>query len=246
MRYAIVLLVLLAGCGNDAAAPKAIVPSLSIVVGDGQTDTVGKTLPVQLGAKLTDATTGLPLPGRVLNWVIVTGGGQLFVGVTQTATDGTGRNSWTLGPNAGGQTVVARYIDPETGATVTFDTAKVTAIPASAWAFEAGFGPNANPNGVNYLAAGDTGLVVYDFKDVHGNQTTSCADQGAWDRVTWFSADSAALTPLGTVVVLKDGRHATQVLANAGHAGPVEIRGDGGSCVPPAGSPRAGVVFITQ
>ena len=65
--------ILLAACGQDSSSPR-IQPLLSIVAGDGQVDTVGKTLPVQLGAQLTDASSGAPLPVRVLNWVAVDGG----------------------------------------------------------------------------------------------------------------------------------------------------------------------------
>lgn len=191
MRYVTAALLLLAACSSNTAAPKIIVPSLSIVAGDAQTDTVGKTLPVQLGAKLTDATTGLPLPGRVLNWVVVTGGGALFVGVTQTGSDGTGKNSWTLGTSAGGQKVVARYIDPETGAAVTLDTATATAIAGAAASF------NIVPDSldVHFSAAQtDTLAVEVGSADSYGNATAPCQSLG------WASEDTTRIWSLGTTV----------------------------------------------
>lgn len=127
MRYALVLFALLAACGKDSPAP-VIVPSLSIVEGDAQRDTVGRALPVQLGAKLVDSASGAPLAGRVLNWVVVDGGGQVFAPITQTGSQGLARNQWTLGMAVGRQKLVARYIDPESGEAVTLDTATATAV----------------------------------------------------------------------------------------------------------------------
>lgn len=223
-RFVVVLALIAAACGKDAVAP-AVVPELSIVSGDSQRDTVGRVLPVELTAKLVDRQSGAPLPGRVLNWLVVAGGGAIFAPQTQTASDGTARQSWTLGPTAGPQKIVARWLNPETGEPVTLDTAYATAMPARAARFLATFGPNPNPAGLNVLAVGDTGLIVYWVADIYGNTDAPCADGGPVDRIVWSSADSAALLPLGTAVVLSDGRHATQVLAQAARGAGILVRG---------------------
>jgi hypothetical protein len=109
------------------------VPQLVIVAGDRQTDTVGRTLAAQIQARLTDALNGAPLPGRIVNWIVVEGGGSVFAPVGQTGSDGVARQTWTLGMTVGKQKLVARWIDPETGATVTLDSALATALPG--WNF---------------------------------------------------------------------------------------------------------------
>lgn len=201
-------------CGKDAAAPKVIVPSLSIVAGQAQTDTVGKTLPVQLGAKLTDAATGLPLPGRVLNWVVVSGGGQVFAAVTQTGSDGLGKNSWTLGTSAGGQKVVARYIDPETGAPVTLDTANATAIPGPPTRFSL---PGAQDTSIarSQLPNDSDVLFEYELRDQFGNISWNCAGKSSPAAWTWtFNSvgttvpNPPLLTARDTVVVIGERRFA--------------------------------------
>jgi hypothetical protein len=148
---------------------------------------VGKTLPVQLGAKLTDANSGAPLSGRILNWAVVQGNGTLFVAVTQTGSDGVGRNSWTLGTVTGSQKVVARYIDPGTGTPVTLDTARATALVAAAtllWANNDG--PWPHPTGTAWntppVHNGDTLRLYYGFKDQYGNLEAAACGSVNW---TW-------------------------------------------------------------
>jgi hypothetical protein len=158
-------------CGGDSQGPR-IQPSLSFVSGDAQSDTVGKTLPIQLGARLTDAGTGQPVAGRILTWSTVDGG-SLFVTITQTGSDGIGRNSFTLDTHVGTQRVVARYIDPDTGEPVTLDTAVATAVAGRAnvvWM---------NPEGTVTAGKG-TLSVYYGFWDSYFNETWACADPVHW------------------------------------------------------------------
>ncbi len=184
MRTLLIPLLLLAACGHDSPAPQ-IHASLAFVSGDAQVDTVGKTLPVQLGAKLMDANSGAPLPGRILNWSVVNGGGTLFVAVTQTGSDGVGRNSWTLGPIAGEQKVVARYIDPDTGEPVTLDTARATALVRTAallWANNDG--PFPHPSGYAWntppMHSGQRFSLYYGFWDQYGNLGAPTCGSVAW------------------------------------------------------------------
>lgn len=183
---------LIVACQQDGIQPQ-LVPLVEIVAGDAQTDTVGKTLPVQLAAALTDKESGAPLPGRILNWSVAAGAGEVFVTVTQTGSDGVARNQWTLGPAAGGQKLVARYIDPETGEPVTLDTAFATALPGGAATFHA-----RRPDDRVQVYVGDTVTVLYSYSDAHGNPTWVCVGGANPDSIGWQTEKVAVLRPLGT------------------------------------------------
>lgn len=236
MRYVLVVLVLV-GCGTDASAP-AIVPELSIIAGDAQTDTVGKTLPQRITAALRDRQSGAPLAGRVVNWVVVEGGGGVFAGVVQTGADGLARQQWTLGTAPGNQKLVARWIDPDTGEPVTVDTARAMAVSGVAASFLVNF------SGSNVLAVGDTGIIAYWYEDQFGNGTTACTDRGSPDRVVWSSADTAALEPLGTTLTLSNGKRATQVVARGARTYGVDVSASGAACAP--SSSNVGVSYLIR
>ena len=192
-RFLSAAMILLAACSGSAGPSAPVQPSLRIVNGANQTDTAGHTLPVQIGAKLTDAHSGKPLPGRILNWSVVTGGGSLFLSGTTTGSDGIGRNSWTLGPAAGPQSVVAQYVDPDTGTPVT-DTARATALLATAaliWANSDG--PSPHPAGIAWTTTpvhhGQTFTLYYGFLDQYGN-----VGAVACGPVVWHYSNPAADT----------------------------------------------------
>lgn len=205
-RFWLMAVALLAGCSaSDGGTSAPTRPSLAIVSGANQTDTVGKTLPVQIGAKLTDANSGAPLSGRILNWSVVTGGGALFVAVTQTGSDGIGRNSWTLGLSVGQQTVVARYIDPDTGTPITTDTARATALYAAAaliWANNEA--PSPHPAGIAWssppISRGQTFTLYYGFIDQYGNVGAAACGPVDW-HFTGNPADDTIAT-VGAPVLL--------------------------------------------
>jgi hypothetical protein len=239
MRSALPLtLLILAACGKDATQPAPLVPELSIVAGDAQSDTVGKTLPTELAARLVDRQSGAPLGGRILNWVVIQGGGSVFAAQTQTAVDGTARQSWTLGPVAGSQKLVARWLNPETGEPVTLDTALALGVPGRAVSFVIGL------VGSTQLAVGDTATILYWYRDAHGNRNAPCADGGVGDRVTWTSADSAAVLPLGNATPLVDG-WATRVVALAARTPGIDVYGHARSTCAPQDS-ISGISFLVR
>jgi hypothetical protein len=205
-----ILMLAIAACGKDSSSPQ-IQPELSIVAGDVQIDTVGKTLPTELGAKLTDKNSGLPLPGRVINWVVLEGGGQTFVSVSQTASDGVARNTWTLGTLAGGQKLVARWLDPETGDPVTLDTAIATAVPANAASIAL---PGATDTSVarSQLTNGSWILVEFRYVDQFGNRTWACSGPASpanwsWQYNSINVPNPPLLIPLDTTVIDDAGHH---------------------------------------
>ena len=96
------------GCsGGDLVLPSPMEPALiEIVDGDDQVGTPGQPLNDALVVRLVD-TAGVGVPGETVTWVVSTGGGS--VSPETGTTDGSGRASaeWTLGPDAGPNTVSA-------------------------------------------------------------------------------------------------------------------------------------------
>jgi len=177
----VVLAAVTTACGSETSAPRQQ-PSLSIVAGDNQVDTIGSTLPIQIAAAVTDRTTGAPLPGRVVNWIIAGGGGSVFVPVTQTGNDGIARNTYTLGSSVGVQKLLARYIDPDTGTPIT-DTAFATALPGRPtllWANNEAF---PHPDGIAWVLVpvtpGAPFSVYFGFQDRNRN-ARRCTDLVTW------------------------------------------------------------------
>jgi hypothetical protein len=180
MKHSLLLfIVLLAACGTDGTAPPAIIPELSIIAGNAQTDTIGKTLATQITAALTDKASGAPLAGRIVNWVVVEGGGQVFAAVVQTGADGMARQQWTLGMTPGSQKLVARWLNPDTGEPVTLDTAYATALPRPTF-----YLVNTSPDNVTVDIAWRTG-------ETQTVSTTALAPRCAFLA---FVGDSATLT----------------------------------------------------
>lgn len=204
--FSLVVLSFVLACSNSEA-PQPMIPQLQIAAGNNQTAAVGKELPSSVGALLSDKTTGTPLPGRVVNWLVVSGGGAVFAGATETGTNGVASQRWTLGGQIGEQRLVARWVDPETGQPFTIDTAKATAVADVAMEFHAVFGGPSN------LAVNDVGIIEYWFEDDYGNTTTLCLDAGSPDRITWVSDDPSSLEVQAGVLTRPNGRHAVTVKA---------------------------------
>ena len=218
MRGLVVVSALAFAACSDAGGPApVIVPQLAIVAGDLQTDAVMRTLPVQLGAKLTNKATGEPLPGRIVNWVVVEGGGAVFAAVTQTASDGVARQSWTLGPHVGNQKLIARWLNPETGEPVTLDTARAVATPDTAATFYV-----VGSHDMLFHPPLDTIAVSYGYSDRWSNSTRSCGGTRDPDGLTWvayggdpYGADSLVrplrVDPVAHALLIEVGGYAPSV-----------------------------------
>ncbi len=79
---------------------------LVLVSGNGQTASPGEQLPRPLVVRLVDED-GNAVPNRAVTWVIGVGGGSASPSTSTTGDNGEAETRWTLGPNAGANTLNA-------------------------------------------------------------------------------------------------------------------------------------------
>lgn len=125
--------VALVACHKDTTAPATPPPripaTMLIVAGQSQSGTVGAQLPTPLRVRVLDSSNA-PLGGQVVNFHVVSGGGQMFAGVNVTDDSGVAQDLWTLGIHlADSQRVEARAVDNKTGAALTFATFSAIPLP---------------------------------------------------------------------------------------------------------------------
>jgi len=185
MRRSLPLLVLLAAC-SDAGGPSArLTPTaFQVVAGAAQVDTVARELKDMIALRVLAADAG-PVPNYPINWTALDGG-SVFAPVAYSGTDGVARQKWTLGTVAGQQRLVARALDPETGAVLVDDTVTAEAMPDVAWGFWQ------HPAGGVTVAVGDSAWLWLERHDAHGNAGAPCADRGPGDLIAWGSDSTLA------------------------------------------------------
>lgn len=126
--------------GGDG--PQLSANVVEVIGGNDQTGPVGQQLPTPIRIQVLDtieaggsAAAGappsepVPIPGQLVNFVITSGGGSVFVGSVQTDSLGQAQNLWTLGPTSGTQCLEARAM--EGGVPVTFAQVCATATPGA-------------------------------------------------------------------------------------------------------------------
>ncbi|MGH7754325.1 MAG: hypothetical protein ACREN5_16080, partial [Gemmatimonadales bacterium] len=115
----------LPGCG-DGIGPTAL--SVAVVTGDGQSDTVGRTLGTPLVVVVI--RDGAPAADVTVSWSVLSGGGTLSFGTPSTTDNlGIARAAFTLGPLAGQQKAQARVAGAR-GSPVVFTAAASADRPA--------------------------------------------------------------------------------------------------------------------
>ena len=148
-----VLSLALLNCSDSSGPsedPQLVAAIVDVVQGDAQVDTVGQQLPVPIRVVVYDtsavsdavgvrgaAATPTPVPGQLVNFVVVSGGGSVFAGAAITDSAGHAQELWTLGGAAGAQCLEARAVNQETGAPITYAQVCATAVPGAL--DEAGF-----------------------------------------------------------------------------------------------------------
>ena len=96
-----------------------------ILSGNDQTGGAGTELPLALTLQIEDEN-GTPVPDQIINWVVVQGGGSMYLETTVTGPAGTTQNFWILG-TPGAQVVEARAVNSTSGAAITFAVFRATA-----------------------------------------------------------------------------------------------------------------------
>lgn len=94
------------GGGSSPLAPTPAGSSITIVSGNLQTGTVSRPLSAPLVVQVQDRD-GDPVPGVVVRWQIIDGGGVLSNSMTATDANGRSQVIWTLGATTGTANVTA-------------------------------------------------------------------------------------------------------------------------------------------
>jgi hypothetical protein len=92
--------VLCACGGDDLTLPATDTLQLQIAGGDEQQAPAGSALPDPLIVRLLNSS-GKPVPGRTVLWVVRAGDGAVDPTTDMTDADGFASAAWTLGPEAG-------------------------------------------------------------------------------------------------------------------------------------------------
>jgi hypothetical protein len=211
----------------------ASVTAVDVVVisGTPQTDTVGRTLPLPFVVEVRQGGTAIPVPGKMVYWSTLYGGGSRSADSTLTDSLGRAQISYTLDTllalGSGFAEVLADVVDP--GADAIFQVVKRAGVPTQVVTV------TAMPDTVQVGVAFATQPVVR-LRDQYGNNV---ALAGVTIQAITNSAYSAPLRPtlgpgglmysgsvLGTDTVVTDGNGVATFsgLAVEGTVGPEVMR----------------------
>lgn len=120
-------LALVLSCGDSTGPDGPGEPAtVEILDGQGQNGVVGKELPQALSVRVVDAE-GRAVPGAIITFRVVQGGGSVFAESVVSNSEGIAQNRWTLGTStAQPQRVEVRGINGETGEAIVFATFTAT------------------------------------------------------------------------------------------------------------------------
>ena len=178
----------LAACGDHA--PTAATTgdlALLIVSGDGQSATVGTELPQPVVVKVV-TSRGFPVPGKLLNFRVIEGGGSVFAGSGITNFEGIAQDYWTLGARPGLNVLEVRAIDPVTGAKQVFGHFEATGTPIPVASVVV------SPASASVVERGTRQLTATLY-DAAGNELTDGRE------VSWTSSNEAIATVSSTGLV---------------------------------------------
>jgi len=185
-----ILCTFLAACGNgnqiEPPQPTRHAASLTILAGNNQSATVGTLLTAPLQVKVNDEV-GQPFSGATVTWSVTAGGGSVQFASSTSQADGTARVQWTLGTQAGLNSI----------------TAAVTGVSPAAFSATALAGPFAS---INIFVPGpptETG----DMTQLNASGSDAFGNPVPLPPITWASADPAVatITPGGLLAALNPG-----------------------------------------
>ena len=186
----------LSGCGGDKLTlPGDATPTkIEMVTGNEQAGIVGTALPLPLVVRVTDEL-GRAVVNQNVSFTIQSGTGQVSPGSATTGSDGRASTTWTLGPNAGKDTVRAQAVGGGAPANLIF------AFGATAIAGSGSF--IAAVSGDDQSAAVNSALpdsLVARVVDASNNPVSGVT-------VQWTAIGGGSVSP-ETVVTGNDGRAA--------------------------------------
>lgn len=179
-----VIALLALGCGDSSSGLDFRLATVDIVDGDDQSGIVGRELPEALRVVALNGD-GSPLPGQVLNFRVVSGGGSVFAGAASTNADGVAQERWTLGTStAEAQRVEVRAVDPETGEPIVFAVFDAIPLPDAPTMMELSGG-----NGQQGVAGTTLSQpIAVRVKDQFGNPVPAI-------EISWSASGESAVVP---------------------------------------------------
>lgn len=103
-----------AGCGTTALEPDHFDSYVfQVTAGDNETQPLGTAIPVTAQLVFPGSPFSPFVPGAFVTWSVGSGGGTVEVKNATTDDSGNSHAVWTLGPQAGAQTLVATAYDSE-------------------------------------------------------------------------------------------------------------------------------------
>lgn len=204
----VVMLSVLAGCGDGEMAPEGPLVA-SIQSGNGQTAGVGAVLPNPVEVRVSRDGSGVA--GVAVDWTVMSGGGSVASATSTTAANGTASAVWTLGQAAGSNSLRAA-VSGANGSPLTFNATATSGGPpmqAAVSVMDNFFDPTSAP-----LAAGGTvtwswagsGTVTHNVTFSTGTSSSTQSsgtfartfpDEGSFDYLCTIHGASMS----GTIVV---------------------------------------------
>jgi hypothetical protein len=178
---------------------------MDVVSGNDQRGPAGTELPAPLVVRVRNSTGG-PLAGRMVTFVVLTGGGSVYGGSSISDAQGYARDWWTLGNTGGTNTLEVRAVDSSTGEKRSY--ALFTAVGEGAGAAPVAT-VTVSPS-TAALTVGGTVTLSATLRDSGGNVLTG-------RTVTWSSSNTTAATVSASGVVT--GRAAGSAVITASSEG---------------------------
>lgn len=161
LRWTAILLI--AACSDSSTAANSPY-TVTVAAGDGQSDSVGKTLSQPLGVSVVDKSSGYGAPGVTVDWKVTAGGGSVTA-TSVTDAGGTASATWTLGPTSGAQHVQASVSG---GTPVTFTATALSATTGAVFVASVPVAANYGihdtyvRDGLAFVCAWNSGVLIYD------------------------------------------------------------------------------------
>jgi Tol biopolymer transport system component len=149
---------------------------------------------------------GRPVANFLVDFVVTSGGGQVFGGAEETDRQGYVDELWTLGGHLGPQTLEVRSVDPITGVAVTYGTFTATALPPHNIPVVI-----TNAIGVAIMNADGTNLrqLTSDGLDIFPGEEACAPDLSPDHRTIAFTTTRSGSQQVWTMGA--DGSHPTQL-----------------------------------